>query len=121
MHTWSPEKSGMTFLKIGHMASAKNFRNGNESTFRQTSMHHTNVSENKKLLPMQTYILSSPHTRFTYKTSYTPHTEARRPRKTYICMSSNYSPSRFDPRRDRGEREWCLERIVKKERYGGGK
>ena len=50
----------MTSLKVGHMGGAKIHRNGNESTFRQTSMHHAGASNNKKFI-------------HTCKNSCTPH------------------------------------------------
>src|SRR3954468_22951336 len=91
----------MTSLQIGHMGSAKICRNVSESTFRQTSMHHADVSDKKKLLPMQTYILSSNkihmaythnisiHTTYPYTTSYTHDTPPPATQNIHIRVISN--------------------------------
>ena len=108
-HTHGRRKnSAWPFLKIGHMGSAKICRNRNESTFWQTSMHHTGASNNKKLLRMQTFMH---HTSFTYKTSISQNTDAHRPytKHAYSCPPTTHLVDLI-PRRDCGEREWCLER-----------
>ena len=95
------------------MGGAKICRNGNESTFRQTSIYHAGTSNNKKNFRTSKYpcttksfsiaLTSSRHMNpfahtararqsLTYnKHRYTP------PPKTCICMiPPNYSPSIFD-------------------------
>src|SRR3954454_7233685 len=46
-------------LKLGHMGGAKICRNGNESTFRQTSMHHAGTSNNTKNIRSSKYMHAS--------------------------------------------------------------
>src|SRR3954468_23542443 len=79
----------MTSLQIGHMGSAKICRNVSESTFRQTSMHHADVIDKKKLLPMQTYILSSNKIHMSYIHTTYPYTYniiyTRRHQTRYTC------------------------------------
>ena len=58
------KKSAWPLLKVGHMGSAKICRNGNESTFRQTSMHHAGASNNQK---QQHANIHAHHTSFMYK------------------------------------------------------
>ena len=89
------KNSAWPLLKVGHKGGTKICRNGNESTFWQTSMHHAGTSNNKKNFRTSKYPCTA-HARQALpynKHTYTP------PPKTCICICMippNYSPSRFD-------------------------
>ena len=109
------------------MGSAKICRNGNESTFRQTSVHHAGTSNNFTCKYSCT-TQAIPHTPPAHDKRFTCNKHPYTPTATqdmHMHVPSNYSPSRFDTEtRPRSMREsvWCLTRRDVGERrreYGG--
>ena len=88
-------------LKVGHMGGAKIHRNGNESTFRQTSMHHAGASYNMQRFNQTT------HTSFM-------HIRVNRPPTSFSCLQQT-SIHQYPPCRSRSVAEtwpWSMRESV---------